>query len=194
MKPQTVDKIVTGVIIVIAVICFGCAIQYHRAVKKLTDKICENPTPEVPAVIHYDNAADYYLDWFFKMEKRFKETGLGTIVGKDNLDTYTVGADSTVQRKLDELLWKYCLQTSDLFGTVCGYMNEKRDYSDKMFDVLATIVNSQETYVQKYGSDLLKEDAKQNTFKYEEERLTEVVNQTLYKESRLLDYLKSKTK
>lgn len=190
MKPQIEDKIVAGVLIVIAAICFGCAIQYHRAVKKLTDKICENPAPEVPDVIHYDNAADYYLDWFFKMEKGFEETELGYIIGNDNLDTYTVDADSTVQRKLDEALWSYCLRTSDLFGTICGYMNDKRDYDDRMFDVLATIINSQETYVNKYGSDLLKTDAKHNTFGYEEECLTKVLDNTFHKSTRILDYLK----
>lgn len=160
--------------------------------KDSADKIYEDEV--TPAVIHYDNSADYYLDWFFKMEKGFKETELPYILGPDNLDTYTVGVDSTVQRKLDEALWRYCLRTSDLFGTMCSYMNGKRDYSDRMFDVLATIVNSQETYLQKYASDLMKKDAKHNTFRFEEESLTKVVNQTLYKESRLLDWLNSKTK
>lgn len=192
MKPQTVDKIVAAILVVIAVGIGVLAARHYIATQRLVDKIYEVDT--TPAVIHYDNSADYYLDWFFRMEKSFQETELGYIIGPDNLDTYTVDADSTVQRKLDEALWSYCLRTSDLFGTICSYMNEKRDYSDRMFDVLATIINSQETYVNKYGSDLLKTDAKHNTFGYEAESLTKVMNQTLYKKSGLLDWLNYKTK
>ena len=186
------DKIIAAILIVIAATCCVLGVRHYIATQRLVNKLTSEETE--PAVIQYDNSADYYLDWFFRMEKSFRENELGFIIGRDNLDTYTVDADSTVQRKLDETLWRYCLRTSDLFGTICSYMNEKRDYSDKMFDVLATIVNSQETYVNKYGSDLMKTDAKHNTFGYEKESLTKVVNQTLYKESRLLDWLNSKTK
>ncbi len=186
------DKIIAAILFVIAIACGVLGFRHYIATQRLVDKITSEETE--PAVIHYDNSADYYLDWFFKMEKGFKETELPYILGPDNLDTYTVDVDSTVQRKLDEALWRYCLRTSDLFGSICSYMNEKRDYSDRMFDVLATIINSQETYVNMYGSDLLKTDAKHNTFRFEEESLTKVVNQTLYKESRLLDWLKTKTK
>ena len=186
------DKIIAGILIAVAVVIGVLAAKEYTATRRLVDKIYEVDT--APAVIHYDNSADYYLDWFFRMEKNFRETELGTIVGLDNLESYTVGADFTVQRKLDEALWGYCLRTSDLFGSICSYMNEKRDYSDKMFDVLATVVNSQDTYLQKYASDLMKKDAKHNTFGYEAESLTKVMNQTLYKKSGLLDWLNSKTK
>lgn len=186
------DKIIAAILFVIAVTCGVLGFRHYITTQRLVNKMYEGEV--TPAVIHYDNSADYYLDWFFRMEKGFKETELGYIIGPDNLESYTVDADSTVQRKLDDALWRYCLRTSDLFGSICSYMNEKRDYSDRMFDVLATIVNSQETYVNKYGSDLLKTDAKHNTFGHEKEFLTKVVNQTLYKESRLLDWLNSKTK
>ena len=190
MKLNTEDIIVAAIITVIAIVCFGCAIHYERSVKKALRKIDEISKEAESSVIHYDNPADYYLDWFFRQEKGFKENDLGYIIGKDNLDTYTVDADYTVQRKLDEALWSYCLRTSDLFGCICGYMNDKRNYDDRMFDVLATIVHSQETYVQKYGSDLMKTNAKCNTFKFEEEKLTEVLNNTFHKTSGLMNHLK----
>lgn len=186
------DKIIAGILIAVAFAGIALSAKKYIATQRLVDKTYEVDT--TPAVIQYDNSADYYLDWLFMMEKNFQETELGSIVGPDNLESYTVGADSTVQRKLDEALWGYCLRTSDLFGAMCSYMNEKRDYSDRMFDVLTAVVNSQETYLQKYASDLMKKDAKHNTFRHEAEYLTKVVNETLYKESKLLDWLNSKTK
>lgn len=194
MKPQTVDKLVAVILIVIAVICLGCAIHYHRAVEKVTDKICENPAPEVPAVIHYDNAADYYFDLLSKMQAGLLDTELPFYI-KD-LTKYTVDANPTLQHKVDESLWGYCLRTSDLFRSTCNYMTEKREYGDKMFNVLICIVFTQDISINDYGSDMLKKKVAQDVFLQEKEMLTEVVNQTLDKKcpNRLMEVLESKTK
>lgn len=151
-----------------------------------SNKKADLAVPETEEVVKfYDDVADYYLDIIIRMEKSLTDTELPFYLGSD-LENYTVDADSTVQRHIDEILWRFCLRTSDEFARVCDYMNDKRDYRDEMFNVLNNIVYRQDLYVQKYGSDLMKKDAVNNTYRFEEEKLTGVVNQTLYKENRLL--------
>lgn len=186
------DKIIAAILFVIAVTCGVLGFRHYIATQRLVDKITSEETE--PAVIHYDNSADYYFDLLRKMQDGLLDTELPFYI-KD-LTKYTVDADSTLQHNVDKSLWGYCLRTSDLFRSTCNYMTEKREYGDKMFNVLICIVFTQDVSINDYGSDMLKQKVAQDVFLQEKEMLTEVVNQTLDKKcpNRLMEVLENKTK
>ena len=176
-------KFTDGCIFLLALLGFGLiagAIAYEFSHKE----------PKVENTITFQNPDEYYMDELSRMERSFQENGLAYLLGPDWKNSqYTVDENPEVQEKLDQLLWKYCLQTSDLFGMVCGYMREQDDHSDKLFDVLFNILYRQNEALQKYASVRMKKDADINTFKYEEESLSSVFNHEIYQQTRLLECL-----
>ena len=185
-------KTFLAILFAAAIVIVGAVAIYDSHVDKTVDEVTK--VEEVPAVIHYDNAADYYFDLLRKMQDSLLDTELPFYI--PDLTKYTVDANPTLQHKVDESLWGYCLRTSDLFRSTCNYMTEKREYGDKMFNVLICIVFAQDISINDYGSDMLKRKVAQDVFLQEKEMLTEVVNQTLDKKcpNRLMEVLENKTK
>ena len=178
---KSTDIITFLVVILFGALIVGAVVWEHNLEKSL---------PKVEDTITFERPDQFYMDQIFRMERFFQENGLGYLLGPDWEDvTYVVDADPTVQKELDQLLWHYCLQTSDLFAMVCNYMREQDDHSEKLFGVLFNIMYRQNEVLQKYASDLMKKDADINTFRFEEESLSSVINNDIYQQTRLLDIL-----
>ena len=185
-------KTFLAILFAVAIVIMGVVAIYDSKVNKTVDEVTK--VEDEPAVKHFDDPADYYFDLLSKMQTGLLETELPFYI-KD-LTKYTVDENPTLQHNVDKSLWGYCLRTSDLFRSTCNYMTEKREYGDKMFNVLICIVFTQDISINDYGSDMLKQKVAQDVFLQEKEMLTEVVNQTLDKKcpNRLMEVLESKTK
>ena len=201
MKPNSVINLLYGILALAIALAIAAALFYGI---KYSYSKTESAIDCNPETLTFDTPDQQYWYLLDKIDNGFTQVELCTILGPEHKDInildpkgeqpdYEVGANPETQRLLDEALWSYCLQTSDLFATVCNYMRSNKDYDSKLTNLLSNIFYRQTAYLNKYASDLMKKDAEGNTFKYERECLESVIDSRFAEEERLLEYLTEET-
>ena len=156
-----------------AVVVIFASVGLYRTTHK---EVKEQPSP-VEETVTFENPHEYYTSLLHKIDKGFDETAMPHLLGPDWKDLdYVVDADPKVQEEMDKTIWRYCLQTSDLFGTCCSYMKGENDYDNRLIGLLGSIYDRQIAYMNKYASERGKKSINVNHLKYEADCLKSVID------------------